>query len=448
MSDHDVRMPNSDVIERLVLAAFVLDASERVTIGDLLQADDFYPQSRRELYALLVGQPRLDLTIAREVLHNVPAKAQGILLREELDSCMRQRDWLPGAWSTEDYCMELRERTISRQLITLGSKLAASGPLGIPNGQEFNERAEKALTTILSRRDRGGRSPENISEVLDVVLADGDQPDVAPQLLSGTGLRDLDKLVQGVKRGRYYVVAGRPGMGKTALVMQLAREVSLDHRVLVFSYEMNATELMTRTLAGVTGIDSRIIERRTGTQAQRETLRSAGAALGALKLTIAQWRTRGIEELRARARLEHRKEKLGLIVVDYLQLMSARGRFNNADQMLGYVSHELKALALELNVAVMAAVAINRDATKRENPRPKMSDMRECGSIEYDANVMIGIHRADADPTVQVAPCDQGVAELIVMKQRDGETGTATVRFVKEVTVFAEINHMRLVHTS
>lgn len=433
-------LPNSDVIERMLLASMVLDAETLDACKDLLIADDFYLLERSELFALIAGLPRVDSTIVRAALEG---HKRSLPLGDELTACMKQREWLKNDFNTEDYCAELRDRRICRELIAFGGHLAVEGPKGVPNGAAFISDAEVRLGKILSGRQDAAKRPEMLGELLASVCKGVASPKTAHGVrLCQTGIPDLDMAIGGFERGSFYVVAGRPGVGKSAFALQMAREISVEHKALVFSYEMQPMALATRMLSSLTGIDSRLIENRALNAKQLIDVNAASKAVAALDMPFFHPRTRSIEELRSIARSEHRKNggKLGCILVDYLQLMEAKGRWGSKDQELGHISHALKALAMELDCAVIAAAAISRKPDERQNKRPIMSDMRECGSIEYDANVMIGLYRPDADPTAQCTDEERGTAEAIIMKQRNGATGVVRLRFVAQTTTFLQLH--------
>lgn len=431
------QLPNSDVIERMLISSMVLDHATLETCRDMLIIDDFYFRERSELFVLIASLPRVDLTIVQAALRG---HKRGALLADELDACIRQREFLRDAFSTEDYCSELRDRRVCRELGDFGGHLAVEITKGVPVGADFIDAAEVRIGRILSGRQDASRRPESAGEIFERIAEACEEPEGAGDVrLSGTGIRDLDDCIGGFERGAFYVIAGRPGMGKSAMAMQMARQVAEDHRTLIFSYEMPTESLAIRVLSSITSINSRRIQdRKTLTADELRQLKEAAAGMRASQMRFMHPRGRSLEEMRSQARDEHRKNggKLGCIVVDYLQLMEAKGKWGTKDQELGHISHSLKALAMELNCAVIAPVAISREAEKRADKRPIMSDMRECGSIEYDANVMIGIYRPDADPTATVDSALRNTAQAIIMKQRNGQTGIVNLRFVPETTTF------------
>lgn len=453
MSAESPAMPTSAVIERAVIASMVLDAGALDTCRSLLTAEEFYAPQRGELFTLIASLPRVDLTIVREALHGFNDVQREITLRDELDACMRQLEWVGEGFSTADYCEELRDRRVCRDIIRLGGKLCVDGSKGIPVGREFIEYAEAEFSKVLASRQGKKQAARDLFEELDDLDADLTKPpeERTTNALASTGLPGLDAMTGGIQRGDFYIFLGRPGDGKSALSMQLAREVAVEHRVLVFNYEMKPQKLTIRTVSSLTGIDSQLISRGELTARQHSEVRTTIAALRALKMRFMPWRDKTLDEIKSSARAEFRKNgPIGAIVVDYLQLMNAsKGSYRlSRDQQLAEVTRGLKALTHEFDCAVFGVSSQNRDMKTRQNKRPTMSDARECGSIEYDANNIIGVYRPDSDPTVECEESEKGTAELIVMKQREGGTGIVRCRFDAKTTTFLQessARHLRIV---
>lgn len=449
MSREKPQLPHSEVIERLVLAGFVADPLLVGTARDMLDAKDFDFALRSELFTIATGLPSLDRVLLREALKAHPSEAKRSSLLAELDACFAAQGFFGLEFRFEAYCVELRERSVSRALISFAKTLAQTGPEGLLNGSAWNDAADAEIQRIVSRRVKVATGPQEFEKVLEEVSAMSEAP--AASGVGKTGLVDLDLKIGQLQRGGLYVLAGRPSMGKSALALQVCLEVAAQgQRTLVFSYEMNRHELSYRALGMVTGIETDRILRKRLSDAEKSLVQQANMALRAINLKVVSWATTSIEEVQRTARAEARANggQLGVILVDYLQLMSTGKRHSNNEQALSQISHELKALAVELNCAVIAVSALNRDCEKREDMRPRLSDMRECGAIEYDANVLIAIHRQEFYTREKAMPEDIGVAEAIVLKQRGGEPGTVRLRFHGPCTRFSDMRverHLRSV---
>jgi replicative DNA helicase len=261
------------------------------------------------------------------------------------------------------------------------------------------------------------------------------------KLISGipTGFTDLDQMTRGLQAGDLVIVAARPSMGKTSLVLNIAEHASLkDGRTVgFFSLEMSREQLFIRLLTSVARIDAHRLM--TGAVGQRDYqgLSQAIGLLSDAKLFIDDTPGVGVLEMRAKSRRLSAEHGLDLVVVDYLQLMTGRGRFENRTLELAAISRGLKGLAKELGVPVVALSQLSRATEARSDHRPLLSDLRESGALEQDADLVLMLFRADMYPDAK--PEDQGKAELIVAKQRNGPTGTVELAFLKQHTRFEDL---------
>ena len=263
------------------------------------------------------------------------------------------------------------------------------------------------------------------------------------RLITGvpTGFVDLDSMTRGFQPGDLVIIAARPSMGKTSLVLNIAQYVALqpEHTVGVFSLEMSKESLFLRLLTSEAQIDSHRLM--SGTIGQKDYSRISHAleTLSAMRLHIDDTASLGVLEMRAKARrLQAEQMGLSLLVVDYIQLMSGRGRFENRTLELAAISRSLKGLAKELNVPVVVLSQLSRAPEARADHRPQLSDLRESGALEQDADVVLLIYREDAYNRDPNHP-DAGTAELIVGKQRNGPTGVVRLAFLREQTRFANL---------
>jgi len=255
-----------------------------------------------------------------------------------------------------------------------------------------------------------------------------------------TGFVDLDEMTRGFQAGDLIIVAARPSMGKTSLALNMAQHLALqaNHTVGIFSLEMSKESLFLRVLTSEAQIDSHRLM--TGAIGQKDYGRISHALemLSAMRLFIDDSAGISVLEMRAKARRLQKEHGLSLLVVDYIQLMSTRGRFENRTLELGAISRSLKGLAKELNVPILVLSQLSRAPESRSDHRPQLSDLRESGALEQDADVVIMIYREDAYNRDPNHP-DAGTAELILAKQRNGPTGTVRLAFLREQTRFANL---------
>jgi len=346
----------------------------------------------------------------------------------------------PSAANIRRYAEIVRERAIMRKLAEVGTSIADSAYS--PQGREARQLLDEAETRILEIGESGGRSSESfakMSTVLAEVMSRLDELHRNPNSVTGkaTGFVDLDEMTTGLQDGDLIIVAGRPAMGKTSLALNIAEHVALELKlpVLVFSMEMGGTQLATRLLGSVGKVDAQNL--RTGRLSPSDWDR-LGTALGKLNeapLLIDETAALNPLELRARARRKWREYGgLGLIVVDYIQLMQAAesGTENRATE-LSEISRGLKQMAKELSVPVIALSQLNRSLEQRPNKRPVMSDLRESGALEQDADMIFFIYR---DEVYNEESPDKGIAEIIIGKQRNGPIGTVKLTFLGKHTRF------------
>jgi replicative DNA helicase len=263
------------------------------------------------------------------------------------------------------------------------------------------------------------------------------------KLITGvpSGFVDLDTITRGFQGGDLVIIAARPSMGKTSLVLNIAQHVALqaEHTVGVFSLEMSKESLFLRLLTSEAQIDSHRLMSGAIGQKDYSKISHALETLSAMRLFIDDTANLGVLEMRAKSRrLQAEQKGLSLLVVDYIQLMSGRGRFENRTLELGAISRSLKGLAKELNVPVLVLSQLSRAPEARSDHRPQLSDLRESGALEQDADVVMLIYREDAYNRDPNHP-DAGTAEIIVAKQRNGPTGVVRLAFLREQTRFANL---------
>ena len=439
--------PHSIEAEQSVLGGLLLDNAAFDKIADLVGEGDFYRDEHKRIYRqvrklLERGKPVDVVTVAESLdAAGESGDTGGLAYLGELAANT------PSAANIRRYAEIVRERAILRQLVTAGDEIAGSAlnPLGREPKQLLDE-AEAKVFAIAEGGFRAQTGFQHINPLLTQVveriqeLHDRENPSDITGI--PTGYHDLDKMTSGLQPGDLLTVAGRPSMGKTSFALNMGEHVAIEVGlpVAVFSMEMGGAQLAMRMLASVGRLDSNRV--RTGRLNDDEWSRLS-FALGKMHeapIYIDETPALNPIDLRARARRLHRQcGKLGLIVIDYLQLMSsANGNGENRATEISEISRSLKGLAKELQVPVIALSQLNRSLEQRPNKRPVMSDLRESGAIEQDADVIMFIYR---DQVYNPDSPDKGTAEIIIGKQRNGPIGMVRLAFLGEYTRFENYAH-------
>jgi replicative DNA helicase len=435
--------PHSVEAEQSVLGGLLLEATALDKITDLVQPDDFYRQEHRLIFRQIV---RLSEQ-AKPV--DVITVAEALEIAGELDKVgglpylggLAQN--VPSAANIRRYGEIVRERSIMRKLAEVGSDIASSAYN--PTGRDAAQLLDEAESKVFEIAEAGSKGKQGflpmpplltqVVERIETLYARDNTSDVTG---IATGFTDLDRKTSGLHPGDLVIVAGRPSMGKTALAINIAENVALDSNlpVAIFSMEMGAAQLVMRMIGSVGKLNQQDL--RTG-KLQDDDWGRLTQALGKLNdapIHIDESAALSSLDLRARSRRLHRQNNgLGLIVVDYLQLMSSnvgKASENRATE-ISEISRSLKALAKELQVPVIALSQLNRSLEQRTDKRPVMSDLRESGAIEQDADLILFIYR---DEVYNSDSPSQGKAEIIIGKQRNGPIGKVELAFRGEYTRF------------
>ena len=435
--------PHSIEAEQSVLGGLLLDNSAWDRAGDLLSDGDFYRYEHRFIYAAI------------GTLINATKPADVITVFEQLQSLGKAEDCggivylnalaqsVPSAANMRRYAEIVRERAVLRKLVAVSDEIATTA--FNPQGRQVSEILDEAEAKIFRIGEEGSRSRQGFQsmDALVVALIDrvNELHDNGAEEVTGvrTGFYDMDRLTAGLQPGDLIVLAARPSMGKTAFALNIAEHVAVHEGlpVVVFSMEMGASQLALRMVGSLGRIDQGHL--RTGKLGDDEwgRLSEAVEKLGKVSLYIDESAALTSSELRARARRQARQcGQLGLIVVDYLQLMSGSGGASeeNRATVIGEISRGLKSLAKELRCPVIALSQLNRSVESRTDKRPMRSDLRESGAIEQDADVIMFIYR---DEYYTKDACKEpGIAEIIISKQRNGPTGMVKLTFLKPLTKF------------
>ena len=433
--------PHSIEAEQSVLGGLLLDNAAWDRIADLVSAGDFYRFDHRLIYAAiskLIERSRpADVVTVNEQLQT-EGKAQECGGLQYLNALAQET---PSAANIRRYAEIVRDRSILRKLITVSDELAttALNPQGKETRQILDE-AESKVFQISEDGARGQTGFQDIQTLLGHVLARVDElyhrDDASDVTGVPSGFADLDRMTSGLQPGDLVIVAGRPSMGKTAFALNVAEHVAVDKGmpVAVFSMEMGGTQLAMRMICSVGRIDQQRV--RSGRLIDEDWTRLTAAMqkMQDAQIFIDETPALNSLELRARSRrLARQYGKLGLIVVDYIQLMGASSGGENRATEISEISRSLKGLAKELGCPVVALSQLNRSLEQRPNKRPIMSDLRESGAIEQDADVILFIYRDEVyNPDSQ----DKGSAEIIIGKQRNGPIGTVRLTFIGPLTKF------------
>jgi replicative DNA helicase len=434
--------PHSLEAEQSVLGGLLLENDAVDRVGDVLADADFYSDAHRLIYRAIVG------LVADGKPADVVTVAESLASTQKLDyvgglaylGALVQN--VPTAANIRHYAGIVRERSVLRQLAATAGEIAdaAYNPLG----RSAREVLDQAEAKVLHIAEQGARGHQQFAEIGTLLAGVVERIETLynrddPSDVTGvpTGFSDLDRMTSGLQPGDLVVVAGRPSMGKTAFALNIGEHVALSAGlpVVVFSMEMGASQLALRMIGSVGRLDQHKL--RTGRLAS-EDWEKLSAALGRLNeapILIDETPALSAIEVRSRARraLKQYGGKLGLVIVDYLQLMQASSSGENRATEISEISRSLKALAKELKVPVMALSQLNRSLEQRPNKRPVMSDLRESGAIEQDADVILFIYRDEVyNPDTQ----EKGTAEIIIGKQRNGPIGTCRLTFLGEFTRF------------
>ena len=436
--------PHSIEGESSVLGGLLLDNGAWDRVGDLLVDSDFYRHEHKLIYAAIsslinASKPADIITVFEHLQSQGKAEDTGGLMY--LNSLAQ---YVPSAANVRRYAEIVRERSILRKLVAASDEIAtnAFNPQGRPVETILDEAEQKIFNIgeAGSRMKQGFHSMDSlVVQLLDRVTEMSENPNDITGV--PTGFYDLDKNTSGLQPGDLIILAARPSMGKTALAINIAEHVALHEGlpVAVFSMEMGASQLAVRIVGSIGRIDQGHLRTGKLTDDEWPRLTETIEKLRNISLHIDETPGLTVSELRANARrLARQCGKLGLIVVDYLQLMStSMSGDENRATAVGEISRGLKMLAKELQCPVIALSQLSRGVESRTDKRPLMSDLRESGAIEQDADVIMFIYR---DEYYTKEACKEpGVAEIIISKQRNGPTGTTKLGFVKHHTKFENL---------
>jgi replicative DNA helicase len=435
--------PNDNDAEEAVIGSLLIDGASIFQIADFLQASDFYFEQNRLLYEAAMALYQRDEAIDQVTL------AQELSRTGKLETCggAARLSYLisvcPTSLDIEHYARIVYRLSVMRQLITAGDRISAIGYESAPDVEESLAKAEG----VLFRLRRGGSVNDltHIREVLDKYFEiapppSEERPEQLPFVLSG--FAGLDEFLNGFQRSDLIIIAGRPSMGKTSLALNIARNAAVEHRatVALFSLEMSRDSLVTRLVSSESGVNARRI--RFGehkTEDEEKKVMDATGVLSEAPIYVDDTPMIRMAEMRSKALRLNYERGIDLVILDYLQLMQGEGggRGENRVQEISFISRSLKALAREINAPVLAVSQLSRAVEWRASHEPQLSDLRESGSIEQDADVVLFIYRDEYYYTSEeewiAAHPDREYpreeADVIIAKHRNGPTGRIKLRF-------------------
>src|SRR5688500_3204376 len=434
-------LPHNLEAERSVLGAILVHNDAFNLAAQVIDAADFYRDAHRRIFDGMVSlnerHQAIDFVTLKEEL------ARGGDLDEVGGPAYvaSLADGVPRATNVEYYARIVKEKATLRNLIFAANKILTNAYEADQESDLILDEAESAIFAVADDRLKAGFVP--MRDLVKESFPKIEQLFEQKRLITGvpTGFVDLDEMTRGLQGGDLIIVAARPSMGKTSLVLNMSQYIATQpeqHSVGFFSLEMSKESLFLRLLTSEAQIDSHRLM--SGAIGQKDYGRISHAleTLSAMKLFVDDSTNIGVLEMRAKARRLKAEHGLGLLVVDYIQLMSGRGRFENRTLELASISRSMKGLAKELNVPIVVLSQLSRAPEARSDHRPQLSDLRESGALEQDADVVALIYRDDVYNKDPSNP-DAGTAEIIVAKQRNGPTGVVRLAFLRERTRFANL---------
>jgi replicative DNA helicase len=438
----DRTLPHNLEAEKCVLGAILFNNQVFNQAAEVIDAGDFFRDAHRRIFEKMVALSELSEPIDLVTLKDELVKSNEL---EEVGGpayIASLTDGVPRSANVEYYSKIVKEKSTLRRLIQSATDVLAQAYDAEEDADDLLDRAESAIFQIADDRLRSGFVP--LSSLVDSGYQLIEQLQAHKGLVTGvpSGFEKLDEMTSGFQKSDLVIVAARPSMGKTSFVLNIALHcgVQAAKTVGIFSLEMSKEQLFLRMLTSEARVDAHRF--RGGFLGEQDYARlvDAFAKLHEAKVYIDDTPSLGILEMRAKARRLKSEKGLDLLIVDYLQLMQGRGRFENRQQELAAISRAMKMLAKELGVPILALSQLSRAPEARGDHRPQLSDLRESGALEQDADVVLFIFREDMyTQDGEHKPENDGTAEIIVGKQRNGPTGVARLAFIKQYTRFENL---------
>ena len=432
------QLPHSLEAEQAVLGSMLIDSRSVAEVIGIVRPDDFFLQQNREIYETIYSMFNFSETIDPvTVLEKM--KVQGLATDKTPEYLMQLMEITPTAANVGQYARIVRDRAMLRNLATAAGEIRETVLSGVGTPEEILESAEKKIYAL--RNGNAGETLQHIGVVMVGVFDRLDELSRSGNAFPGlsTGLHDLDKKINGLNKSDLLLIAARPGMGKTSLALNIALSVakSSAKTVAFFSLEMSREQLAMRLLSNESFVDNQKLLTGQLSEEDWTKIAIASSALSQTDIRVDDNPSISVAEMNAKCR---RLPNLGLVLIDYLQLMTSAGTgqtSNNANrvQVVSDISRALKIMAKELNVPVICLSQLSRANESRTDKRPMLSDLRESGAIEQDADEVLFIYR---DDYYHPDTPEKNVAEVIVAKNRHGETGTVKLQWLPQFTTFAD----------
>ncbi len=439
-------VPHSIEAERSVLGAILVENKAFNEAAEMLQENDFYRETHRKIYAKMEAlweqSKAIDpLTLSEELKKS--GYLESIGGTAYLASLI---DGVPKTTNIEYYVRIVKEKSVLRQLIFASNEVISRCYTQDEDTDVIINDAERSIFAIAEEKVTGGFI--SFKEIAKDTIKNIDKLYEQKELITGlpTPFIEFNELTGGLQPGDYIVIASRPAMGKTSLSLNIAQHVGLktDETVGVFSLEMSKEQLVIRMLCSRAEVDSRKLRSGFLKDAEWHKLYEAMGVLSDAKIFVDDMPGISVVEMRAKARKLKQEYGLGLLIVDYMQLMTMPQRFENRNQEISAISRALKGLAKELNIPLIALSQLSRAPEVRADRRPQLSDLRESGAIEQDADLVCFIYREEE---YNSTPENEGLAEFIISKHRNGPTGTIKLAFQKKYTRFFDLAKSEYIET-
>ena len=436
---NDRTLPHNLDAERSVLGAILLRNEAINAAVEVLQPDDFYREAHQLLLEHMIQLSERGAAIDLITLSEALARADALDKVGGPAYITRLVDGVPRSTNVEYYAQIVKEKSTLRRLIAEAGKIAAEAYDADRDASEILDEAERSIFSIADARIGEGFTP--LSDLVDSALDTVERLQQYKSLVTGvpTGFYDLDAKTSGMQPTDLVIIAARPSMGKTSFVINMAQNAALEHGkvVGVFSLEMSKEQLFMRMLTSEARVDSQRLKQGMLLERDLPAIAQAAEKLSMAKIFIDDSASIGVLEMRAKARRLKAEHGLDMLVIDYVQLMQGRGRFENRQQELTSISRSLKGLAKELHVPILILSQLSRAPDARADHRPQLSDLRESGALEQDADVVMFIYREDRYKGPEDE--DTGEAEIIIAKQRNGPVGTVKLAFISDYTRFENL---------
>ena len=432
--------PHSVEAERSLLGGLMLDQRAWDQVADVVLVDDFYRADHRAIFDAIAALIELDRPPDAVTVSERLERENRLEIAGGVEYLARLVEETPSAANVRAYARIVRDNSMLRQLIEVGGDIAASAHDS--EGRSVAELVDLAEQRVFEIADGGSGGPgfKSLKNILPAAIDRLDELTHSDEDITGvpTGFSSMDEMTAGLQRGDLIIVAGRPSMGKTTLAVNIAENAAIGHKIptAIFSMEMSAEQLTFRMIGSIGRVNQGGLRRGKLSDDDWSRIDSAVSMMSNAPIYIDDSPGLSPTEVRARARRLKREHGLGLVVVDYLQLMQVSGTVENRATEISEISRSLKALAKELDLPVIALSQLNRGVEQRHDKKPVMSDLRESGAIEQDADIIVFIYREEV---YEKDTPRKGVADIIIGKQRNGPTGEFHLTFLGEFTKFENL---------